>query len=105
MAISTQSVSSSTPGSVAEIVMNNSRPAVEIAQRSQAKQAGEIVSLSTKGQVLSQSDRAGSPGENSETRSAEASESASIQFQEGEQSQAKNASPEIAAYVTVAATK
>ncbi|MDD2685445.1 MAG: hypothetical protein PHY62_04745 [Gallionella sp.] len=108
MAISIQSVASSTPGSIAEIVMNNSRPIVEVAQQAQAKQSGEIVSLSTKGQVLSQSDRAGSPGENMETRSAEARESASIQFQEGESGVAQSApsaSPEISAYVKVATAK
>lgn len=107
MAISTQSVSASTPGSISEIVMNNSRPAVEAAQKTQARQPGEIVSLSSKGQTLSQSDRAGSPGENSETRSKEAGESAPVQFQEGESNPnaptAKVASAEISAYAKVAA--
>lgn len=112
MMISAPTMTAPAPGTVAEISVSSGKASVDSAQSTLARQPGEVVSLSLQGQTMSYSDRAGSMGETSETRSQETGESASIQFQEGETGGGNspppvtgNAAAGIAAYTNVAGAK
>lgn len=78
------SVPAAAPTSISEVTRSNSKRMVNDAQSNLDRQSSTIVNLSTQGQLMSRSDRAGSTGESNESSSQESSESTSIQFQEGE---------------------
>jgi hypothetical protein len=90
------------PTSISDVTKENAKRFVSDAKNSQSSVSSTIVQLSTQGQMMSRSDRAGSVGESNESASKESSESPSIQFQEGESggrmASQPSSSPAIAAY-------
>lgn len=107
MVINNPTISSTfSPSSISEFTKENAKRFVSNAQSSMGSVSSTIVQLSTQGQMISRSDRPGSMGESNESAGKESTESASVQFQEGESggrtAPQPSSSPAIAAYAKMA---